>query len=77
MLKKTIEYIKDNEFKATILREKLNIVNYIEIIIMERTRITIKYDKGLLVIKGNDLTINKLLEQELLITGSIKSIELG
>jgi len=77
MIKKTIEYIKDSEFRANIFNEKINIVNYIDIVIMESTRITIRYDKGLLIIKGDNLTINKLLEQELLITGSIKSIELG
>lgn len=77
MIKKTIEYIRDSEFRANIFHNRINIVNYIDIIIMESNRITVKYDKGLLKVIGSDLIINKLLEQELLITGSIKSIELG
>ena len=77
MLKKTIEYIKDSEFRATLFHNRLNIVNYLDIIIMESARITIKHDKGLLKVIGNNLSINKLLEQELLITGEIKNVELG
>ena len=42
---------------------------------LEDNRISVKYSNGTIIIKGNNLSINKLLEQEMLITGDIKSIE--
>ena len=40
------------------------------------SNIVIKLDKKTLSIKGNDLIINKLMDDELLIKGSIKLIEI-
>ena len=77
MLKKITNYIKDTEFRINIYNDKANIVNYLEIIIMEPNRVTLKHKKGVLTIKGTDLTINKILESEALITGDIKTIELS
>lgn len=70
-------YIKDNEFKINIFHNKINIVNYIEIISLEETRISIKYNNGNMIIKGSDLLVKKLLDNEILIIGQIKLIEMG
>jgi hypothetical protein len=42
---------------------------------MEDTRISLDYYENKLLIKGNNLSVKKLLESEILITGSILSIE--
>lgn len=76
MFRNLMTYIDDKEFKLTFLRNRLNIVYYKEIITVEQTRISISYDQGTIVVHGKNLTINKLLEQELLITGEIETIEL-
>ena len=68
-------YLDDNSWKIHIYENKINIVNYIDIIALEDNRISIKYEKGILIIKGNNLTLNKLLDQEILITGKISSLE--
>lgn len=68
-------YLDDNSWKIHIYENKINIVNYIDIIALEDNRISIKYEKSILIIKGNNLTLNKLLDQEILITGKISSLE--
>ncbi|CCY46005.1 unknown [Firmicutes bacterium CAG:822] len=75
MLKDLRTYILENEFKINILIGKIDIVNYIEIDHFDDTKIMVRYEKGLVVIKGENLTISKLLNDELLILGKIKSFE--
>lgn len=76
MMDRFKDYIFDKKFTMNIFENKINIVNYIDIITLEDTRISIKYEKGILVIRGNNLSVNKLLDGEILITGDFKQIEL-
>ena len=76
MIKRIVNYIKDEEFRINLYKNKINVVNYIDIIVLEETRISLKYKGGILVIKGESLSVNKLLDNELLILGKVKSIEL-
>lgn len=69
-------YINDNSWRINIYDKKVNIVNYVDIIILEDNRISVKYQNGIIIIRGNNLSVNKLLENEMLVTGDIKSIEL-
>ena len=75
ILKDFRTYILENELKINILIGKIDIVNYIEIDHFDDTKIMVRYEKGLVVIKGENLTISKLLNDELLILGKIKSLE--
>jgi len=69
-------YLLDEDFKIFILNNKLNIVNYIELIDFNDYEVKIKYIKGLLIVKGKNLVVKKILNDELLIEGSISNIEL-
>lgn len=69
-------FIKDEEFRINIFDNKVNIVNYLDLIVLEDSRISIKSPRGIVVVKGNSLTVNRLLDSEILISGNIKSIEL-
>jgi len=69
-------YILDEEFKINILKNKVNVVNYTDIVNFTSKEVTIKYDGGLLLIAGNNLSISRLLIDEVLVTGSIEKIEL-
>ena len=73
----TKKYCIDSNFHFTYQEGRLDIVNYEEIVLLEENRITLKCSLGLLVVKGKDLSIAKLLDQEILIDGWIQSIELG
>ena len=69
-------YILDEEFKINILKNKVNVVNYTDIVNFTSKEVTIKYDGGLLLIIGDNLSISRLLIDEVLVTGNIEKIEL-
>ena len=68
-------YINENELKITILKNKINIVNYIDIGHFDSNKITIKSDRGDIIISGNNLVVSKLVDDEVLITGDFYNIE--
>ena len=69
-------YIFERDFKITILNNQINVVNYLSIESVSTNKITLKYEKGILDISGDNLVIKKLLNDEILIIGNIKSLEL-
>lgn len=75
MLNNLRSYILEDKFKITILTDRIDIVNYSEIDHFDDTKIIVRFQNGLVIIKGEDLTISKLLNDELLILGKIKNIE--
>lgn len=75
MLKKIKNYINDTSWRINVFNKGVNIVNYIDIIILEENRISVKYQEGIITVLGEELSVNKMLEQEMLITGIVKSIE--
>ena len=76
MINKLVNYIKDNNFKINYANNSVNIVNYDKIIEIENTVITITKEDKIIFIKGSDLRLNKLLDNEVVITGTINKIEL-
>ena len=68
-------YLNDSKWKINIFDNKINIVNYLDIITLEDTRISIKCTDCNVIVKGKNLTVNKLLDNEMLITGTIISVE--
>ena len=77
MLRNIASYVRNEEFYINIWQDKINIVNFKEIVILEDNKIVILSPNGKVIIKGSNLSINKLLDRELLITGKFNSIELG
>lgn len=77
MLNSLVNYVRNEEFSMNIWKNKINIVNFKEIIILEEDKIVIMSPDNKIIIRGKDLSINKLLDNELLITGKFASIELG
>ena len=69
-------YISDVEFRVNFYKDKVHIVNYTKIVTIEKSRISIGYSSGMLIIKGKDLALKKLLDDEILIKGIINSVEL-
>ncbi len=75
MINKIINYIKDDNFKIVFINNSVNIVNYDNILEIKSDVITIEKEKKIVLIKGEDLRLNKLLDNEILITGLINKIE--
>ena len=74
-MSRLLEYIQDNAFRITYLNSRLNVVNYTKINYLEDHKISVSYREGILVIKGQDLRIQKLLDNEILVVGKIENIE--
>lgn len=72
-----VDYIKDNDFKMIVLDKKININNYTNILSMTDNRISLISKIGRIIIKGQDLSVKKLLNNEILIEGNIFTIEIG
>ena len=70
-------YLMDNEFRMIYYNNFLNINNYLEILDFSSSIIKIKYIDGTIIINGNNLCISKMIDNELLINGVIKSISLS
>ncbi len=69
-------YITDKEYKMIIKKEQINIINYIEIKDFSSTKIIIKSPDNIITVTGSNLVVSKMQDNEVLITGSIKLIEL-
>lgn len=74
MFSKLRNYVKQYETKLYYIRNKLNIINYKNILVFENNKILVECLDDILEVKGEDLVINKLLNDELLIEGKIISI---
>ena len=68
-------YVLENKFKINILDNLINIINYKDIDHFDDKRIIISKDKGYVIVKGEKLVIAKLLQDEVLINGIVRSIE--
>lgn len=72
-----IDYVRDNEFRMLVLSNKIDIVNYLELLSMSEERVSITSATGRIVIRGEGLSVKKLLNREILIVGKFSSIEMG
>ncbi len=69
-------YITDKTYKIIIKPNTINIINYIEIKDFSNTKIVINNTNGITTIIGKNLVVSKMQDNEVLITGKIKTIEL-
>mgnify|MGYP004474606427 FL=1 len=70
------EFVNPKNLKITYLDNKLNILNYDEIIILLDNKIILSKNNNIITRTGSNLSLLKLLDNEILIKGSIKNIEL-
>jgi len=68
-------FINDTSFQMVFINNSLDIINYTNINYMEDNKISLNYYDNKLLIKGENLSVKKLLESEILISGNFKSIE--
>lgn len=68
-------YILEDDFKMIIFDKKVDIVNYDEIDHFDDNKIIIRNKEKIVIIKGEELVISKLLEDEMLIFGKVNGIE--
>ena len=69
-------YILDDNFTITLTPQYVDIKSYKDIGTIDNKNITIYHEKGSIRITGNNMTVSKLLNKEILIVGDIDNIEL-
>lgn len=69
-------YIDDNEFKMIVLNNRILISNYSDIEHFDFDKVIINFKDKQVIIKGNNLVISKLTNNEILVTGISNNIEL-
>ena len=74
MLRKLYEYVKDEEFRFTVYKNKIHVINYKKIITLKNDFISIMGDFNI-NISGNNLVLKRLMDKELLIIGTIYNVE--
>ncbi|MDD2489870.1 MAG: YabP/YqfC family sporulation protein [Bacilli bacterium] len=77
IIEKITNYVYDKELSISLYKNKLNIINYIDIVHFDNNKIKLKHEQGIIIVTGYNLVVTKLLNNELLISGEIKNIELG
>lgn len=68
-------FVNDNKFSISIFDNCIHINNYQEIITLEETRVSVTSSLRIITIKGKNLSINRLLDNEILITGEVKEVD--
>ncbi len=76
MFRNIREYINETELKITLLKNRVNVLNYDRIRDITDKEISLIKGNGKIKIIGNNLKLNKLLDQEVLIIGNILRVEL-
>jgi sporulation protein YqfC len=69
-------YVKQEDFKMTVKYKSIDIENYSYIDKIDEKEIIIFNEKRKIIIRGKSLSINKLLNNEILIIGNIEVINL-
>ncbi len=70
------EYMVNNEFVINIYKDKINIINYTSLGTIDDNKISVNSENKNILITGEKLVLKKLLNDEILISGVIKKIEL-
>lgn len=68
-------YLVDRDYKITVYKDRVHIINYTEVEDFSDTRVVVRYEGGCSVLLGTHLVVSKMLDDELLIVGQIKTIE--
>ena len=76
MFKKIHNYLIDDVFRFTVFKDGIHLFNYKEILSLKNNNIVIRGD-FIIEVFGNNLVLNKMLDNEVLITGIIKDIKIS
>lgn len=69
------DYLNDRTYSMIYKNGKLNVINFDEIIDFSSTRVSLRHKSNVYNIIGNELVISRMMDNEILIAGSIINIE--
>lgn len=77
LISKLDRYLEDKNYEIIIKENKVNIINFVEIIDFSVNRISLRCDSKIINIEGKNLIISKMLDDEVLITGIISNVRIN
>ena len=75
MLYRLNNYIDDKKFKLIYEDNLIDIINYTRLITIENNYVSLYINNKKIIIKGKELILKKLLDNELLLNGEVTSPE--
>ena len=66
----------EEKFEFRFIEDKLDVINYNSITHFDSNKIIISYNNGYITINGMNLSVSKLLNNEIMINGKLSSIEI-
>lgn len=77
LISKLDRYLEERNYEIILKENKINIINYKEILDFSESKISLRCDNKIINIEGKNLIISKMLDDELLITGIIFNIRIN
>lgn len=77
LISKLDRYLEDKNYEIIIKENKVNIINFKEIIDFSINKISLRCDNKIINIEGKNLIISKMLDDEVLITGTILNVRIN
>ena len=77
LISKLDRYLENKNYEIIIKENKVNIINFKEIIDFSVSKISLRCDNKIINIEGQNLIISKMLDDELLVTGTIYNIRIN
>lgn len=77
LISKLDRYLEERNYEIILKDNKINIINYKDILDFSESKISLRCDNKIINIEGKNLIISKMLDDELLITGIIFNIRIN
>lgn len=77
IMNKLDRYLEDKNYQIIIKENRINIINYEEIIDFSTNKISLRCNNKIINIEGKNLIISKMLDEEVLITGIIYNVRIN
>lgn len=75
ILNRMRDFLLPEEFEVHMYHNKIHIMNFTTIGEISSEKIIVRYQEGTIIIKGENLVMSKLLHEEVLIRGVLKTVE--
>ena len=75
MFQAIYQTIQDKEFRFTVYEDRIHVMNYQEILVLEDDYVLLQSAHKKIGIRGRNITLKKLLDYELYLCGDVLKIE--
>lgn len=70
-------YLGSEDYRLSILKDGLHVLNYKSIVDITDTEVLLKIDRKIIKIKGSNFRLKELDKKELLVHGIVKKVEIN